>query len=109
VHNKANVRFRRLAGIGMAQSWRYPLPRFGVPSEISRPREVEFISDAGRYRCSHHPSPAPATARQRQADGKARTNGIGEVREHAADDVAELAFHANEGNIRDGDDQREHS
>jgi hypothetical protein len=75
------------------------------------PAAVPASPDRGSHRAPRRqaPSPAPATARQRQADGKARTNGIGEVREHAADDVAELAFHANEGNIRDGDDQREHS
>ena len=35
------------------------------------------------------PSPAPATAAPRQAGDKARTDGIGDAREHGADAAAE--------------------
>jgi hypothetical protein len=38
------------------------------------------------------PSPAPATAGPRQAGDEARTDGIGDAREHGADAAAELAF-----------------
>jgi hypothetical protein len=40
------------------------------------------------------PSPAAATAGPRQAGDEARTDGIGNAREHGAD-AAELAFHVN--------------
>ena len=41
------------------------------------------------------PSPAPTLPGRARLAGKARTNGIGDAREHAADDAAELAFHVN--------------
>src|SRR5215472_8511028 len=63
----------------------------GTASPVQRPPAAQ-LCPASPERGSR--SPSPATARPRQAGGEARTDGIGDAREHRAD-AAELAFHVN--------------
>jgi hypothetical protein len=70
----------------------------GTSSPVQRPPAAR-LCPASPDRGSHQapgrqaPSPAPATAGPRQAGDEARTDGIGDAREHGADAAAaELAF-----------------
>jgi hypothetical protein len=64
----------------------------GTASPVQRPPAAQ-LCPASPERGSR--SPSPATARPRQTGDEARTDGIGDAREHGADDAAELAFHVN--------------
>ena len=64
----------------------------GTASPVQRPPAAQ-LCPASPERGSR--SPSPATARPRQTGDEARTDGIGDAREHGDDDAAELAFHVN--------------
>jgi hypothetical protein len=59
-------------------------------ARLRRRLTEDHIGALGRYASW----PAPAAAAPRQAGDEARTDGIGDAREHGAD-AAELAFHVN--------------
>ena len=63
----------------------------GTAAPVQRP-PAEQLCPASPERGSR--SPSPATAGPGQAGDEARTDGIGDAREHGAD-AAELAFHVN--------------
>jgi hypothetical protein len=73
------------------------LPPFRVSSlERPHPSSVRRQRGCARRRLTEDlVRPPPATVGSRQTGDKARTDGIGDAREHGADDAAELAFHVN--------------